>query len=102
LRGEPIAGGFDKPITLKDIGKEAGWTASDVRRALLTYAISEAGGFDMLMAEIHRRNERAENSARGNDSRSAAAARRRDRGAAQADHAADRPPSVVATLVAVT
>jgi hypothetical protein len=63
-RGEPVAGGFDKPMTIKDVIKATGWTASDVRRALLTYAISEAGGFDMLMAEIHRRHERAENSAR--------------------------------------
>jgi hypothetical protein len=48
-RGEHVAGGFDKPITLKDVVKEAGWT---VRRCLLTYAIGEAGGFEMLMAEI--------------------------------------------------
>jgi hypothetical protein len=63
-RGEPVAGGFDKPITLKDVVKEAGWTASEVRRCLLTYAIGEAGGFEMLMAEIHRRRDLAENSAR--------------------------------------
>lgn len=43
-RGEPVAGGFDKPMTIKDVIKATGWTASDVRRALLTYAISEAGG----------------------------------------------------------
>ena len=29
-RGEPVAGGFDKPITLKDVVNEAGWTASEV------------------------------------------------------------------------
>jgi hypothetical protein len=39
---------------LRDVVKEAGWTASEVRRALLTYAIGEAGGFEMLMAEIDR------------------------------------------------
>jgi hypothetical protein len=63
-RGEPVAGGFDKPITLKDVVKDAGWTASEVRRWLLTYAIGEAGGFEMLMAEIGRRSDLAENSAR--------------------------------------
>jgi hypothetical protein len=62
-RGKPVAGGFDKPMTLEDVIKATGWTASDLRRVRLTHAISEAGGFEMLMAEIHRRHERAENSA---------------------------------------
>ena len=35
-----------------------------MRRCLLTYAIGEAGGFEMLMAEIDRRRDLAENSAR--------------------------------------
>jgi hypothetical protein len=34
------------------------------RGAGLTYAIGEAGGFEMLMAEIDRRRDLAENSAR--------------------------------------
>jgi len=62
-RGKPVASGFDKPMTLEDVIKATGWTASDLRRVRLTHAISEAGGFEMLMAEIHRRHERAENSA---------------------------------------
>jgi hypothetical protein len=63
-RGESVASGFGKPMTLADVIKATGWTASDVRRALLTHAISEAGGFEMLMTEIGRSQERAEQSAR--------------------------------------
>jgi hypothetical protein len=63
-RGKPVAGGFDKPMRLEDVIKATGWTASDQHRALLTHAISEAGGFEMLLAEIGRRHKLAENSAR--------------------------------------
>jgi hypothetical protein len=63
-RGNLVAGGFDKPMTLEDVIKATGWTTSDLRRVLLTHAISEAGGFEMLIAEIGRCYERAEDSAR--------------------------------------
>jgi hypothetical protein len=63
-RGEPVAGGFGKPMTLKEVIKAIGWTAIDLRRIRLTGAISKAGGFDMLIAEIDRRREITEKSAR--------------------------------------
>jgi hypothetical protein len=43
----------------------AAWRSTSERKVpRLTNAISEAGSFDMLMAEIDRRRELAENSAR--------------------------------------
>jgi hypothetical protein len=53
-RVSPSPAGSTSRSCSKMLYKEAGWTASEVRRALLTYAIGEAGRFEMLMAEIDR------------------------------------------------
>ena len=40
--------------------RDAGWTAADFKRARQTAAISELGGYEELLAEIHKRHRAAE------------------------------------------
>jgi hypothetical protein len=68
-------------------------------RSLERFAIARDRGFEQLRTARNRTVARTTRRVPGNDSRSAHKARRRCRGAAPADHAADRSPAVVAEMV---
>ena len=63
-RGEAVPGGLGKPVDIEQAFREAGWTATDFRRARQTTMISQLGGFEELLDEIRKRQQSAETTAR--------------------------------------
>jgi hypothetical protein len=59
-RGETVAGGLTKSMTLEEIAKAIGWTASDQRHANRLHVIHEAGAREEWIDKMHsRRREKA-------------------------------------------
>ena len=55
-RGEAVSGGIGKPFDPERLFREAGWTTADFKRARITNAISQLGGFEELLDEIGKRH----------------------------------------------
>ncbi len=66
-RGEEVSGGLGRPMTYEEMEARLlalGLTKQDIRDCEETHEISEAGLFDVLLAEMHKRREVAEKAAK--------------------------------------
>jgi hypothetical protein len=62
-RGEAVPGGLAKPPDMHTVLRELRWSEAQIDRCRMVHTISELGGFEEMLAEIHKAHERAEQAA---------------------------------------
>jgi hypothetical protein len=60
-RGEPVNGGLRRPVDIRQVFRDAGWSERDMQRARDVHALSEAGQFERYLDQVHKAHRRAEN-----------------------------------------
>jgi len=59
-QGEAVAGGLKREVDMLRIMRDAGMTDRDIDHCRMINALSELGGFEEFLAEVHKRHRRAE------------------------------------------